>query len=79
MNPMQILQNFMGKGGNPQQLVQKAIGMSNNNNPMIANLINLAQNGNTENVEQFARNYCKERNMDFDKEFSAFMSNFNKR
>lgn len=74
MNPMQILQNFMGKGGNPQQLVQKAMG--NNNNPMISNLVNLAQTGNKDQIEQFARNYCKERNMDFDKEFSAFMSNF---
>ena len=74
MNPMQILQNFMGKGGNPQQLVQKAI--ANNSNPMIANLVNLAQTGNKEQIEQFARNYCKERNMDFDKEFNSFMSNF---
>jgi hypothetical protein len=77
MNPMQILQNFMGKGGNPQQLVQKA--MANNTNPMIANLVNLAQTGNKEQIEQFARNYCKERNMDFDKEFNSFMSNFNQR
>lgn len=77
MNPMQILQNFMGKGGNPQQLLQKA--MANNSNPMIANLVNLAQTGNKEQIEQFARNYCKERNMDFDKEFNSFMSNFNQR
>lgn len=77
MNPMQILQNFMGKGGNPQQLVQKA--MANNTNPMIANLVNLAQTGNKEQIEQFARNYCKERNIDFDKEFNSFMSNFNQR
>ena len=79
MNPMQILKGFMGKGGNPQQLVQKAIGMTNNSNPMIANLINMARNGNSEGIEQFARNYCNEKGMDFDKEFSAFMSNFNQR
>lgn len=78
MNPIQVLQNFMGKGGNPQQLLQKAMGMGNNN-PMISNLLAMAQKGNSEGIEQFARNYCKERNMDFDKEFSAFMSNFNKR
>lgn len=78
MNPMQILQNFMGKGGNPQQLVQKAMGMSNNNNPMIANLINLAQKGNKEEIEQFARNVCKERGINYDEEFPKFMSNFTK-
>ena len=78
MNPMDILKGFMGKGGNPQQLIQKAMGMSGNKNPMIANLLSMAQSGNQQGIEQFARNYCKERNMDFDKEFSAFMSNFNK-
>ena len=76
---MEILKDFVGKGGNPQQLLQKAMGMTNNSNPMISNLVNLAQSGNKEQVEQFARNICKERGIDFDKEFNAFMSNFNKR
>ena len=76
MNPMEILKGFANKGGNPQQLLQRAISMNKNNNPMIANLVNLAQTGNKEQIEQFARNYCKERNMDFDKEFNSFMSNF---
>lgn len=78
MNPMQILKTFLGNGGNPQELLQKTIS-KNNNNPMIANLVNLAQNGNKEEVEKIARNLCKERNIDFDKEFNAFISNFNKR
>lgn len=77
MNPMEILKGFMGKGGNPQELVQRAMG--NNSNPMINNLLSMAQSGNEKGIEQFARNYCKERNIDFDKEFNAFMSNFNKR
>ena len=76
MNPIDILKGFMGKGGNPQQLVQKAMLMNNNNNPMISNLISMAQSGNSQGIEQFARNYCKERNIDFDKEFNSFMSNF---
>ena len=76
---MEILKGFVEKGGNPQQLLQKAMGMTNNSNPMISNLVNLAQSGNKEQVEQFARNICKERGIDFDKEFNAFMSNFNKR
>jgi len=76
MNPIQILQNFICKGGNPQQLLQKAMGMNGNNNPMIANLMSLAKSGNKEQVEQFARNVCKERNINFDEEFPKFMSNF---
>lgn len=63
MNPTQILQSLMLK----------------NTNPMLTNVIKMAQEGNREGVEQFARNVCKERNIDFDKEFNAFMSNFNKR
>ena len=79
MNPIQILQSFIGKGGNPQQLLQKAMGINGNNNPMIANLMSLAKSGNKEQIEQFARNVCKERNINFDEEFPKFMSNFNKR
>ena len=75
MNPIEILKGFMGKGGNPQELVMRAMGI-NNNNPMISNLVNMAKNGNAQGVEQFARNYLKEKGMDFDKEFSSFMSNF---
>ena len=78
MNPIEVLRNFMGKGGNPQQLLQKAMGMNGNNNPMIANLMNLAKSGNKEQVEQFARNICKERNINFDEEFPKFMNNFTK-
>lgn len=76
MNPMQILQNFLNKGGNPQDLVTRAIGMAGNNNPMIGNLMNLAKSGNAKGIEQFARNYMRERGKDFDTEFANFMSNF---
>jgi hypothetical protein len=79
MNPIEILKGFMGNGGNPQVLVNKALGMVGNNNPMIANLVNMAKSGNTQGIEQFARNYMKERGMDFDKEFASFMNNFNQR
>lgn len=79
MNPMEILKGFANKGGNPQQLLQRAISMNKNNNPMIANLVKLAQSGNKEEVEQFARNCCKERGIDFDKEFASFIGSINKR
>ena len=47
-----------------------------NNNPMFRDLIQKAQKGDRQGVENFARNICKERGIDFDKEFANFMSNF---
>ena len=47
-----------------------------NNNPMFRDLIQKAQRGDKQSIENFARNICKERGMDFDKEFANFMSNF---
>lgn len=47
-----------------------------NNNPMFKDLIYKAQKGDTQSVENFARNLCKEKGIDFDKEFNAFMRNF---
>lgn len=79
MNPIQILKTFMGKGGNPQELVTRAMGMAGNNNPMFNNLMNMARQGNSQRIEQFARNFFKEKGMDFDTEFNKFMSNFKNR
>lgn len=47
-----------------------------NNNPMFRELIQKAQKGDRQSIENFARNICKERGIDFDKEFANFMSNF---
>lgn len=75
MNPMQILQGFLGKGMSPQQIIGQMMGKQN---PMIANLMNMAQKGDTQSVENFARNMFKEKGRDFDKEFSEFKNNFKK-
>lgn len=79
MNPIQILQNFLGKGGNVQQLLMQVMSMTQNNNPMINNLMNMANSGNSQGIENFARNFFRDRGRDFDTEFNQFMSNFNKR
>ena len=76
MNPMQMIQQMFGKGNNPQQILQGMLKVMGRNNPMIDNLIGMAQAGNGNNIEEFARNICKERGRDFDKEFGEFMSNF---
>lgn len=70
-NPIEMIKMMMSKG-NPSQMFQKMAG----GNPMVANLINMAQQGNSKGVEEFARNFYKERGKDFDKEFSEFMKNF---
>ena len=72
MNPMQMLQTFLGKGLSPQKIVEQMMG----DNPMIANLMKMAHSGNTAGVETFARNMFKEKGRDFDKEFSEFRHNF---
>ena len=73
---MQMLQMLMKKGNNPQQMAEQMIQSMGGNNPMLGNLMQLAKDGNTKNIEQFARNICKSKGIDFDKEFSSFMSNF---
>lgn len=75
MNPMQRIMSLMNRM-NPEQLVMQLIG--NNSNPMFNNLIQMAQKGDKKGIEDFARNYFRERNIDFDAEFSQFMSNFKK-
>ena len=46
----------------------------NTGNPMIDNLIALAKKGEYKQVENFARNFCKEQGVDYDKAFPAFLN-----
>ena len=45
------------------------------NNPIFSNLLALAKNNKGEEIENIARNLCKERGVDFDKEFNSFRQN----
>ena len=67
------LKNFIRQQGNPKDLLMNFMQQPTNINPMISNLINMAKNGNNKEVEQFAVNLCKERGIDFYKEFPAFI------
>ena len=71
MNPMEFLQGIK----NPQQFVMNML--KQNQDPMAIQLMQMVKNGNTNQIEQFARNICKERGMDFDKSFSEFMKQIN--
>ena len=73
-NPMQILQ-FVKKSKNPQQAVSNIVEKQMGNNPIFSNLLALAKNNKGEEIENIARNLCKERGVDFDKEFNSFRQN----
>ena len=70
-NPMQFLQAIKN-GQNPEQLMMQVIQSRMGNTPMGQNLLNLAKNNDSKAIEQFARNFCAQRGLDFDKEFTAF-------
>lgn len=74
MNPMQLIKQFMGKGMNPQQMLEQEV-MKNFTiqNPLIGNLIGMANKGNGKGIENFARNICRERGINYDEEFAKFM------
>lgn len=59
MNPMQFLRGIK----NPQQFVINMLGQ--NQTPMDMQLINLAKTGDKTQIENFARNICKERRNGF--------------
>lgn len=70
-NPMEIIAAIRN-GANPQQLIMSYLEGNWGQTPMGANLLALAKNNNGKAIEDIARNLCKQRNIDFDKEFSAF-------
>lgn len=76
MNPINILKGMMGIG-NPKDMAMKMLSQ-NNNNPIFNNLTQMMEKGDDKGIEQFARNICKEKNIDFDKQFGEFMKNFKK-
>lgn len=76
MNPFKQLQQLgnIFKGiKNPQQAVLQLL--ENNSNPMAKQVLEMAKNGKYGEIEKFARNVCKEKNVDFDKEISKFKNN----
>lgn len=75
VSPNQMLQLIMS-GANPQQLVLNYLEEQMKGTPLGANLINLAKNDKTDEIEQIARNICKQRGVDYDKEFGAFKKKY---
>ena len=73
MNPFQMIQ--MLKGGNPQSFVFQMLEQNAQNNPFFANILQLAKSNKTNEIEQIAINMCKEKGIDFNKEFNSFKNN----
>ena len=73
MNLLNMIKGMVGKV-NPKSIAMNML--KNNTNPIFANLIEMANKGDTKGLEQFAKNVCKEKGIDFDKQFNEFMSNF---
>ena len=59
---------------NPQDAIFNSI--SSNGNPMLQNALKMAKNNDIEGVSKLAENLCKEKGIDFQKEFAQFMSYF---
>jgi hypothetical protein len=74
MNVEYFLQ-LIKQGKNPEQLMLNFLQTQMSSNPVGANLLQLAQNNNTAGIEQFARNLCASKGLDFDKEFTNFKNN----
>ena len=72
-NPINMIKAMMGKMS-PKDIAISIL--KNNSNPMLSNLIDMVNKGDTKGIEEFARNICKEKNIDFNKDFTDFMNNF---
>lgn len=68
MNSLNVIKQYMLQGLTPKGILQRM----NIQNPILGNVISMAQNGDTKGVENFARNICKQRGLDFDSEFEKF-------
>lgn len=73
MNPLNMIKGMMGNM-NHKNIVMNML--KNSSNPICSNLLQMAEKGDTKGIEQFAKNVCKEKGIDFDKQFNEFMSNF---
>lgn len=72
VDPMLIIQAIK-RGQNPQQLMLNIMKNNMSQNPIGANLYKLAQDGNTLEIEKIARNLARQRGIDYDTAFPAFV------
>ena len=59
---------------NPQEAIIEMAG--GNNNPILKNAIDMAKNGKNDDLMQLAQNLCKEKGIDFEKDFNKFSQDY---
>ena len=69
MNPMNFFKMFKAMK-NPQEAIIEMAG--SNSNPILKNAVEMAKNGNNEELMKLAQNLCKEKGIDFEKDFNKF-------
>lgn len=73
MNPniLQFMQ-AMRNGQNPQTMMISMLESRMGNTPIGQNLLQMAKSNDGKGIENFARNLCAQRGLNFDTEFAAF-------
>lgn len=72
-NPMEFFKMFKAMK-NPQEAIIEMAG--GNNNPILKNAVEMAKNGKNDDLMQLAQNLCKEKGIDFEKDFNKFSQDY---
>ena len=70
-NIMQFM-SAMRNGQNPQEMIVQMLQQQMGSSPVGQNLLTMAQNNDGKGIENFARNLCSQRGLNFDEEFAKF-------
>ena len=72
-NPMDFFKMIKAMK-NPQEAIIEMAG--GNDNPILKNAIDMAKNGKNDDLMQLAQNLCKEKGIDFEKDFNKFSQDY---
>lgn len=72
-NPMDFFKMIKAMK-NPQEAIIDMVG--DNNNTILKNAVEMAKNGNNDGVMKLAENLCKEKGINFEKEFNKFSKDY---
>ena len=72
-NPMDFFKMIKAMKNPQEAIIEMARG---NNNTILKNAIDMAKNGNNEGVMKLAQNLCKEKGIDFEKDFNKFSKDY---
>ena len=72
-NPMDFFKMIKAMKNSQEAIIEMAGG---NNNPILKNAIDMAKNGKNDDLMQLAQNLCKEKGIDFEKDFNKFSQDY---